>query len=465
LFITGQDYKANITNSNGARQNGFQDLDIVSLVKPITKYSVLITDQNKIKYELERAYYYATNGRPGAVLVDIPIDIQFAEINPEHLEHFIADAPVSPPIYETEGIIRTLQESRRPVILVGGGVRLANAHGLLKQFVKDTNVPVVCTVNGLDVIEGNYGFGGIYGNTSANLAIKNSDLVIALGVRWGNHHVGKIPEKYTSARIIHVDIDSVELGRVFVNETRIHAHLESFLKQLLPALQKVTLSNYQAWHETIRGWALKYRENTLINHKGLDPVRTLELMLPLLSTESVLTNDVGQNQMWVCQAFKTKNGQRLLNSVGLGSMGYSLPAAIGAKIADPKRQVVAFMGDGGLQINAQELMLVGLRKLGVKCVVFNNKTLGMIREVQSRHYKAQFHGANPNEFACPDLQMLAQTYRLGYRIIEKLEDIETLASVFSDDLPYIIEVPLDLDTKLTNRYDEADCFEAERIND
>jgi acetolactate synthase-1/2/3 large subunit len=465
LFITGQDYKANITNYNGARQNGFQDLDIVSVVRSVTKYAVLVTDPNRIAYELEKAYYYATEGRSGAVLVDIPIDVQFAEIDPESLDHFVCAKLEPSSQFNEEEIVSLLQGSRRPVILVGGGVRLAHAHGLVNQLVKQTNIPVVSTLNGLDVVEGNYGFGGIYGNTSANLAIQNSDLIVALGVRWGNHHVGKSPNKYTSARIIHVDIDIVELRRIFANELGIKAHLATFLEWLLTVLQKVDLPNYSEWHEIIHGWALKYCANPCVNHNGLDPVRVVELMQPLLSTDAILTNDVGQNQMWVAQAFRTKSGHRLLNSVGLGSMGFSLPSAIGAKIAAPGKQVVAFMGDGGLQINLQELMLVGLRKLGVKCVVFNNRTLGMIREVQGRHYQARFHGANPSEFGCPNLKMLAQTYGLGYRLVESMENIATLGDVFSDDLPYIIEVPLDLDTKLTNRYDEGHCFEAERIHD
>lgn len=465
LFITGQDYKSNITNCNGARQNGFQDLDIVSIVKPVTKYAVLVTDPERIAYELEKAYHYATDGRPGAVLVDIPIDVQFAEIDPEGLDHFVCDKPEPTPRFNEEEIVSILQGSRRPVILVGGGVRLAHAQGLLNQLVKQTNIPVVSTLNGLDVVEGNYGFGGIYGNTSANLAIQNSDLIVALGARWGNHHVGKSPDKYTTARIIHVDIDAVELRRVFVKELGIKANLKPFLEWLLSVSQRVELPNYSGWHEIIRGWTLKYCANTYVNRKGLDPVRVVELMQELLSTDAILTNDVGQNQMWVSQAFRTKSGQRLINSVGLGSMGFSLPAAIGAKFAEPSKQVVAFMGDGGLQINLQELMLVGSRKLGVKCVVFNNRTLGMIREVQGRHYQARYHGANPSEFGCPDLKMLAQTYGLGYRLVESMEDIAKLADVFADDLPYIIEVSLDLDTKLTNRYDEAHCFDEERIHD
>lgn len=464
LFITGQDYKANITNKSGARQNGFQDLDIVSVVRPITKYASLVTEPSRIRYELEKAYHYATGGRPGAVLLDIPIDVQFSEVEPGQLEGYIPDPPPPAGNFDVGEVIEALRMAERPVILVGGGVRISRAHHQVNEFANQTKIPVISTLNGLDVCEGNYGFAGLYGNTAANLAANNADLMLVFGARFGQRQVGKIPEKYTRARIIHVDIDDTELRRVFPCELAIRADLGEFLKVLTPLLREIDIPSYSTWHETIREWVRKYAFNARLNDVGVDPVRVVDELLPFLSSDAILTNDVGQNQMWVSQAFRVKTGQRLLNSVGLGSMGYSLPAAIGAKIAYPGRQVVSFMGDGGLQINIQELMLVGLRQLGLKCVVFNNKTLGMIREVQIRYYKANFHGANPKEFGCVDLKMLAQTYGLGYRRIEKVEDVASVCSVFQDDKPYIIEVVIDLDSKLTNRYDEAACFEAERIN-
>lgn len=464
LFITGQDYTANVTKNNGARQNGFQDLDIVSVVKPITKYAALVTNANQIRYELEKAHWFATSGRPGAVLLDIPIDVQFANIEPELIEGFSVD--VSPDYaFKIDEVIEQIRRAKRPVILVGGGVRISNAHGEVREFVSLTNIPVVATLNGLDVVEGNYGFAGLYGNTAANLAVSNADLMLAFGCKFGQRQVGKVPEKYTSARIIHVDIDKSELQRIFHDQTAINADLRRFLRVLNAALRGVELPDHLKWHETIRSWVTKYRANAYLNKECVDPVRAVEEMLPFLTREAILTNDVGQNQMWVAQAFRVKTGQRLLNSCGLGSMGYSLPAAIGAKTAFPEKQVIAFMGDGGLQINIQEFMLIGRKQLGIKCVVFNNNTLGMIREVQVRYYDGQYHGANPSEFGCVDLEKLADTYGIGYRRIKALEDVAGIQSVLADDKPYIIEISVALDSQLTNRYDEAECFDIERIDD
>ncbi len=461
LFLTGQDYTANITNANGARQNGFQDLDIVTVARPLTKYAALVTDPKRIRYEVEKAYHMATEGRPGAVLLDIPIDVQFAEIDPATLESFVPPQQPPLPAFDVQQVLQALRQAQRPVILMGGGLRMSGTVDLANEFARKAGVPVITTLNGTDAFEGSYGFAGLYGNTSANLAALNADVMLVLGARFGQRQVGKVPSKYTTARIIHVDIDTTELLRVFPDELAIRAELGDFLRAALAALPQAQLPGWPQWHAQLQGWAKKYAGNARLNDVGLDPVRVVDRMLPLLAPDAILTNDVGQNQMWVAQGFKVRTGQRLLNSVGLGAMGFSLPAAIGAQLAFPGRQVVSFMGDGGLQINLQELMLVCLRGLPVKCVVFNNNTLGMIREVQIRYYKANYHGANPKEFGCVDLEMLARTYRMGHRRIDSLDDVDGLADVLADDRPWIIEVPIDLDSKLTNRYDEAACFEAE----
>ncbi|PJD93165.1 MAG: acetolactate synthase [Legionella sp.] len=468
LFITGQDYKTNIMNPNGARQNGFQDLDIVSVVKPITKYAVLVTDAHQIKYELEKAYWYATSNRPGAVLIDIPIDIQFANIDPNNLPGYESNSIFSncTPDLNTNIVIELIQAAKRPIILVGGGVRLSKAQQEVRQFSEYTNIPVVSTLNGLDLVESNYGFAGLYGNTAANLAVQNSDLLLVFGARLGQRQVGKFPEKYTKATIVHVDIDSTELKRVFPNELAVKADIRAFLREINAQIEGIIpLQKFSHWHKTIRDWKEKYHINAYLNQNGLDPVRVAEEIMHYICADAILVNDVGQNQMWVSQAFQVRSNQRLLNSVGHGSMGYSLPAAIGSKIAFPDKQVISFTGDGGLQMNIQELMLVGHRQLGIKCIVFNNNTLGMIREVQARYYDAKYYGSNPKDFGCVDLRKLAIAYNLGFFSIKNLEDITCIQPLLVDDRPYIIEVCLDLDSKLTNRYDESDCFEKERIND
>lgn len=464
LFITGQDYSANVLKDNGARQNGFQDLDIVSIARPITKYAMQITEPSRIRHELEKAWWLAKSGRPGAVLLDIPIDIQFKDVDPESMAAFESVAPPSAEL-PTADIARMLAKARRPVILIGGGVRVAGAVEEVRQLADITGIPVIGTVNGLDVTERCQGFSGLHGHTWANLAIQNADLLLALGVRFGQRQVGKQPEAYTRARIIHVDIDARELARIFPDEVCIQADLKPFLASLLVSLQHVPLPDFGNWSRQVHAWSARYRHNVHLNDEAVDPVKAVEKLMAFTLPDAIMTSDVGQNQMWVAQGFRLKSGQRLLNSCGLGSMGYSLPAAIGAQIARPKQQVIAFTGDGGLQMNIQELQFISQRRLPIKCVVFNNNTLGMMREVQKRYYHEHYLGANPDEFSCPNLAGLAAAYGLKYARINTLDEIDGVGAALNDDLPWLIDISVSLDSRLSNRYDEASCFVQERIDD
>ena len=463
FFLTGQDYAQNVTRDNGARLNGFQDLDIVSIVKPITKYAAIVLEPNDIAYEMEKAYYLATSGRPGAVLLDIPIDIQFKEIDLNQLKKFEPPEEEAVSDLRIDDVIAEILQAKRPVILAGGAVQGCGAIDQLKEIVNHTHIPVINTLNGLDAIEGSYSFAGLHGNTFANLAVQNADLLIVLGARLGQRQVGKVPQNYTTAKVIHIDADHNELNRAMSENISIRSDLKVFLNNLVPATQAIEFPDFIEWHRKIQSWEAQYTATTELNTSGLDPVRAARKIIALLNEDAILTNDVGQNQMWVSQAFRKKGDQRLLNSSGLGSMGYSLPASIGAKIAFPDRQVIAFTGDGGLHMNIQELMLVGQRQLGIKCIVMNNNTLGMMREVQKRYYNSHYYGSNVEEFACADLEKIALAYNLSYIKIEKEDEIEALSSALSNDKPYIIDLRIPYDSILSNRYDESEIFEKEKI--
>ncbi len=458
MFFTGQDHARAMEKTGDVRSNGFQDLDIVTMVKHVTKYAVIIKDPNMIRYELEKAYFLAISGRPGSVVLDIPIDIQFAEVDVNELKGF--DIPQeSFELEEVNDVILMIKKARKPVILAGGGIRIAGAKEIFKQFVELVKIPVVSTLNGLDVYNGAFGFAGIYGNSYSNLAILNSDLIIALGSRLGKHHIGKNKENYTKAKIIHVDIDKSELNRALDEDLNVQADLKSFLTMAIKELYVVELPDFQDWHKQVEFWAEKYVKNTHNNKVGIDPVEFVELVTALFDQDTIMTSDIGQNQMWVAQGVKIKNNQRLLNSSGLGPMGYSLPAAIGAKTAKPNNQVVAFMGDGGLQINVQELLLVGQKQLDIKIIVFNNNTLGMIRETQEKYYNSQYYGTNSKDYVCADLYMLAKTYGLKYIEIRSLKDIEKIKKSLRDKSPYLIDVKISFDSKCLNRYDDLKNIE------
>jgi len=461
LFITGQEYSSRLQKKEGVRSNGFQDLDIVRVVTPITKYATTVVDATRIAYELEKAWHLATSGRPGAVLLDIPIDLQFVTIDPGALEHFV---PPLQPLHAIQSqdiakFLALLKTAERPMILGGGGVALADARSSFAAFAKLTNVPVALTLNGLDVYENFLGFSGLYGNIHSALAVYNADLLIVLGARLGQHQVGKSKDGYTRAKVVHVDIDELELERCMAEDLSIHADLKSFLNAVNTALNDFTLPDYSEWHRTIAEWQQRYPVSLHERYEmGISPLLLISEAQRYFKDNAVVVSDVGQNQMWVAQALRLRSQQRLLNSSGLGSMGYALPAAIAAKLCKPDSTIVAFMGDGGFQINLQELQLLALRKLNIKLFVLNNGTLGLIKTAQDKYFGDRHYGSVAPDFGCPSLEHIARAYGLNHYKIETSEDLSQLEKIFEDPCAGLVDVMVDPAFPLLTRHDMKDIF-------
>lgn len=451
LFITGQERTALINSRGKARQNGFQDANIVSIVRPITKYAVLLDNPENVCYELEKAFYYATTGRKGPVLIDVPIDIQFQEVNEHDLRGFTAPEQKAEELTGLSDIVSEIKKAKKPLILAGGGVRSAKAEVLLDDFCKKTGIPVVATLNGLDACRHIAGFGGLYGNTVANLALLNADLLLIFGARLASQHTGKERAAYNgNAKIIRVEIDETEFGRTaFKENILIPCDLYSFFPAVLPLLNRTDFKN---WNDQIASWKERYGERIAQVKKGLSPVKTVQTVLQKSDENAVVTVDVGENQMWAAQAFIPNGKRRFLSSSGFGAMGFSLPAAIGASFA--AGQVVAFTGDGGFQMNLQELNTLSLWRRNVKCFVFNNSCLGLMRSVQTKFYNSRFHGNTPETFTCPDLEKLAETFKLNFTRLKTENDFQNLNAVFGDKEPWLIDVEIDPDTRALNRYDD-----------
>lgn len=453
VVITGQDYSNHVLENPGVRLNGFQDLDVVSIVKPITKYAVQIMDVNRLAYELEKCFHIAMDGRKGPTLIDIPIDVQFREI-PKCMEHFcrkdIGKLDISSVIHNIDHIISLLANAKKPVILAGGGIRLANAEDELRELAVLTNIPVVTTLNGHDAYEGAIGSSGLNGSPEANLTIFHSDLLLVLGARLGQQQVGKKVCEYTRARVIHVDIDPMELGRILTEEISICMDIKKFLQLINDKLSRESKQEYSDWWEKIDRWGETYEEELFVNKEGIDPVRFVRRVCEMCEENTIFTNDVGQNTMWVCQGLLLRRTQRLLTSSGYASMGFSVPAAIGAKIANPSRMVVSFSGDGGFHMNLQELQFVKLHQLNIKFIVFNNNTLGLMREVQHLYYNDNHVGSNINEFICADLKRVADLYDLQYLCINDPSEIENITTILSSPQAGIIDCRLSMNTCLHN---------------
>ncbi len=451
LFITGQDYLSHITQHRNARQNGFQDLDIIAMVKPISKYAVLINKAENIRYELEKACWIAENGRKGSVVVDIPIDIQFKNIDERNLIGYKPDKKVyiSPNI---ETIVSRLENSKRPLILAGGGIRLAGAELEFEYFLRKSNIPVITTLNAVDLTNMSYGFSGLHGHSCANLALRHADLILALGTRLGHRQIGKTIESFSTADCIRVDIDPNEFGRTFIKENpAILCDIKLFLQYMNDKDYK---QNHIEWHEQIKKWKKEYADTVCINDcLNIDPVKFVRKTSDYYTNNTIITADVGSNQMWTAQGFKKQANERLLCSSGFGAMGYALPASIGASYLSDS-PVICFTGDGGLQMNLQEINTISLHRNNIKCIVFNNNTLGMMREVQNRYYDSHHYGTTEKDFSCPDLKKLSECFKLKYLSIENTNDIDKLKYVFGDNQPWIVDVKIDKGAIVLNSYDD-----------
>lgn len=452
FVITGQDYLRNIAGKGSARQNGFQDMDIVSMVKPVTKYAVLLDDSENVRYELEKAFYHATTGRKGSVLVDVPIDVQFAPVDETRLKGFVPEENEKTKDIDFKTVVGLLEKSRRPVMLAGGGIRTARACAELKDFADKTKIPVVATLNGIDAYDDIAGFSGLFGNTAANLALLNADLILALGARFSLKQIGRTKNTYApDAKVIHVEIDESENDRTFMKETlSVKADVKAFLVGLNE--QKISLT-CEDWIKQVKEWSDRYADSVCAEGVDLDPVRFVRAVVKAMPEKSAAAADVGANQMWTAQAFRNEDGKRLLNSAGFGAMGFALPAGIGAFYAIGKAATV-LTGDGGFQMNLQELNTLSLLRPSVKVFVFNNSALGLMLDVQKRYYHNHFYGNNPREFSCPDLKKLADTFNLKFLKITSVADFSKIEEVYKDNEPWLIDVRIDKDTPILNRYDD-----------
>ncbi|MBE6846434.1 MAG: thiamine pyrophosphate-binding protein [Ruminococcus sp.] len=431
LFITGQ---VNTFESKGelaVRQRGFQETDIVSMVDTVTKYSAKITDPNTLKWHLDHAFSVMHSGRKGPVLLDIPMNIFRAEIDPNNMQGYSAEKIASNEDYSE--IIEQLNVCKRPVILIGNGVKSSDSTDVLNKFLSMTDIPVITTMPAVDVSpEKSYGFIGAYGKRTANFIVAKSDLVICFGARLDVRQVGAKRENFApNAKIIRVDIDSGELSyKVHSDEIQICADIKKVLNYLFD----------NAGSNDFSKWKLICDEIAELL-SGIDdrmPNKFIARIGDFIPENSIITTDVGQNQVWIAQSLKTKKGQRIYFSGGHGAMGYSLPAAIGCTLAS-HNTVFSFNGDGGIQMNIQELQTVAREKLPVKIIVINNSSLGMIRHFQEMYFNSNYYQTVPvGGYTVPDFMEISKAYGIPCYVAESLDQINE--EIFSIEGPQFIEI-------------------------
>lgn len=440
MFITGQVHTYAM-KKNGVRQESFQEIDILSMARPVTKYAVTIMKPEEICYELEKAYHIAITGRKGPVLVDIPVDVQGMDIEPDKCQQYQIEAEVE---YELEeNIIKKvkglLNSAKRPVILVGGGVRQSGAARAVKNFSEKYDLPVVASLQGLDVLPHSsssfVGFIGGYGNRAANIILQNADVVLILGSRVDFRQTGKNAEDFVkNSRIVHVDIDRNELEHKLPEAVNVQCDIGKFVKNI----HKCNLIKHSQWLQKVNEVKKQFKDiNSEWDWKEYGYI--LADIGKSISVPTVVVADVGQNQMWVAKYLRAASEEfRLLNSGGLGAMGYSLPGCIGAYYGNPNYRIVGIMGDGGLQMNIQELGVIGGRQLPVTIIVLNNHSLGMIRDVHEKYYDERYVGSVWG-FEMPRLSNIAQAYNINYLCVDS-HNMSDLKEAIESQKPYIIEV-------------------------
>lgn len=446
LFITGQVNTYEYKYDKPVRQIGFQETDIVSIIKPIVKYAVMIDKVENIRYELEKAYYISQHGRKGPVLVDVPMDIQRSEIDITNLKSFFDSEEYRElsigKKFQLDNVVTLLNSSKRPVILIGGGVRISNAQTELLTLLETYNLPVVYSLMGKDAISEEYpynmGLIGSYGNRYGNLTLANADLILVIGSRLDTRQTGTNLKTFArEAKIIQVDIDSYELGSKVAVELTFNLDAKDFIVELNKHLLRIDI---QEWLNHLKMYRTKFSSLVGIDSREKIPNLVISKIAKHLKNEVVCV-DVGQHQMWTAQSLDTKQGQRVLFSGGMGAMGFALPTAIGACIASDSRTIV-IAGDGGIQMNIQELEVIKRRNLPIKIFVLNNKNLGMVRQFQELYFDKKYLGTI-DDYSVPHLEDIAQAYGLDARVIENIDSLEQeFEDIFSTNKPELINIQL-----------------------
>lgn len=441
IFITGQVNTYEQKGTLGVRQKGFQETDIVSMAKPITKDAFMVTEAAQVPSALKRAYQIALSGRRGPVLLDIPMNVFRGEVAecPETVQIQEGNSPVLVDKAASE-IILKLQAAKRPVILAGHGIALSNTRDMFRSFVELTGIPTVTSMIAVDAIPSKspfcYGMIGAYGIRSANYLVDFSDCILTLGSRLDCRQIGVNKTLFApDAQILRVDIDNGELENRINNRERQYV---VSLEDLLPVLFRKAKSlkwDFSDWR--MRCEQVRQRLKTVDKQeRGNLLAKKLGDLLPDGIT---VTTDVGQNQVWIAQSMQVKPHQRILFSGGHGAMGYSLPAAIGAAIAT-KKPVVCCVGDGGFQMNLQELEFIAREKLPIKIILMNNQALGMIHHFQEMYFNSNYMQTDSKTgYTVPNFDAIVQAY--GLRTVSGA-NIDALLSVFEDDGPAFIELRL-----------------------
>ena len=438
LVFTGQVARA------GIGKDAFQEADIVGITMPITKYNYQVRETADIPRIITEAVHIATTGRPGPVVIDLPKDVSALETD------FIYSPEVNLPSYQPtldpndmqiKKILKQLSKAKKPVLLAGGGVSYAEAAAELNEFAERYQIPVVTSLLGQGTIATSHplflGMGGMHGSFAANIAMTEADFMISIGCRFDDRLTGNPKTFAKNAKVAHIDIDPAEIGKIISADIPVVGDAKKALQMLLE--EPTVHNNTEKWIEKVTKDKNRVRSYDK-KERVVQPQAVIERIGELTNGDAIVVTDVGQHQMWTAQYYPYQNERQLVTSGGLGTMGFGVPAAIGAKIANPEKEVILFVGDGGFQMTNQELAILNIYKVPIKVVMLNNHSLGMVRQWQESFYEGR---TSESVFdTLPDFQLMAQAYGIKNYKFDNPETIEKDLEAILEDVPMFIEVDI-----------------------
>lgn len=422
--------------------DAFQEADITGITMPITKHSYLVRDVKDLARTIREAFHIANTGRKGPVLIDIPKDVSAALTEfayPDEVSLRGYNPTVMPNKGQVGKLLQAIEEAERPVILAGGGVVYAGAHEELLEFVEKTRIPVTTTLLGLGGFPSAHelwmGMPGMHGTWTANTALQNCDLLIAIGARFDDRVTMKVSAFAPKAKIAHIDVDPAEIGKNVPTAIPCVGDVKMVLEL---ANQKARPAKSEAWIEQVAGWKQERPLSYVDSDEELKPQWVVEMIHRATKGEAFVTTDVGQHQMWAAQYYRFNHPRRWISSGGLGTMGFGFPSAIGVQVANPDALVVSINGDGGMQMCAQELAICAIHNIPVKVVVLNNTVLGMVRQWQEIIHGQRF--SHIDLAGSPDFVKLAEAYGVkGLRATNKEEAEAAWAEAMNTPGPALVE--------------------------
>lgn len=438
LVFTGQ------VNRAGIGKDAFQEADIVGITMPITKYNYQVRETADIPRIITEAIHIATTGRPGPVVIDLPKDVSALETD------FIYDPTVKLPSYQPtvepnelqiKKILKQLSKAKKPVLLAGGGVSYAEAAKDLIALAERYQIPVVTSLLGQGTIATSHplflGMGGMHGSFAANIAMTEADFMISIGCRFDDRLTGNPKTFAKKAKVAHIDIDPAEIGKIIAVDIPVVGNAKKALQMLLA--EPTVHNNTEKWIEKVTKDKNRVRSYDK-KERVVQPQAVIERIGELTEGDAIVVTDVGQHQMWTAQYYPYQNERQLVTSGGLGTMGFGVPAAIGAKIANPEKEVVLFVGDGGFQMTNQELAILNIYKVPIKVVMLNNHSLGMVRQWQEAFYDGR---TSESVFdSLPDFQLMAQAYGIKNYKFDDPDSLDKDLEVITENVPMFIEVDI-----------------------